>query len=106
MTTLFRVATAALALSCLSSGALASPAVDTFTIRVSHVGLDLHTADGRRRFDARVRRAARSACAAPGASLVEQRHARLCMAELRSDAARQVAARFDDTGIRLASVAR
>ena len=106
MKTFHRVAAAALALSCLSTGAAAAEQRETFTIRISHQGLDLDTAAGRAGFDARVRRAARWACTMRGASLEAYQHAARCTEELRQDARRQLAKRTEGGALRLASLSR
>ncbi|MCP3736511.1 UrcA family protein [Sphingomonas sp. RP10(2022)] len=100
-------AVAAIALSCLSAGsALAAPMDarrEAVSMRVSHVGLDLRTAAGRTRFDARVRRAANFACVPVGGSVEQRMDAQRCIKEMVDDAAVQLAARFRDDGTQLAS---
>lgn len=105
MKTLHRVAAAAFVASCLFTANVAgADERETFTVRVSHAGLDLRTAAGRASFDARVRRVARWACAPRGASIAYQRDAERCTAELTADAGRQLARRFGDDATRLASL--
>lgn len=104
MKTFHRVAAAALALSCLSAGVASAEQRETFTIRVSPVGLDLNTDAGRAGFDSRVRRAARWACPESGASLEARRQAMRCTDELRQDARRQVARITENGAQRLASL--
>lgn len=106
MKTFYRVAAAAFVLSCLPAGVASAESRETFTIRVSHLGLDLQTEAGRAGFDARVRRAARWACLVRGASFEAHQHATRCTDELLQDARRQVAMRTDSGAVRLASLSR
>ncbi|MEH3159812.1 MAG: UrcA family protein [Sphingomonas taxi] len=92
-----RAAAAALALSCAFAGttAVAAPLDshrEAVTIRVSHAGLDLGTAAGRDRFNARVRRAAGYACALRGAAMDLRVDSDRCVEEMVADAAVQIAA--------------
>jgi len=98
-----RVAAATLALSCLSAGAASAADRETFTVRVSQAGLDLHTEAGRRALEARVRRVAGWACLAPANVTDPRLEQKRCTDELLEDAARQVAMRLDG-GTRLASL--
>lgn len=107
----YRAAAAALVLSCPLAGtvAIAAPIPahrEPVTIRVSHAGLDLHTAAGRQRFTARVRRAAGVACAPRGATVEMRIDSERCIDEMVADAAVQLAARTRTEGPQLASLAR
>ncbi len=113
MKTFTLVASAAIAVACLSS---AVPAVavtrhspigrDLVEIRVSTRGLDLGRPADRRILDARIRRAADQACLARGAELSAQMDAARCRAEMIGDGASRVAALLQRRTVELASTTR
>ncbi len=99
----FRIAAVAAALVCLAPAAHAEER-ETVTVRVSHAGLDLSTAAGRRTLDARVDRAAWYACRPARLGLDGLRDANRCRAEMRADAKIRVARLMANDPVKVAAV--
>jgi len=98
----FRIAAVAAVLACLAPAAHAEVR-EAVTVRVSHAGLDLSSAAGRRMLDARVDRAAWYACRPERVGLAGLRDANRCRAEMRADAKIRVAQLIANAPVKVAA---
>ncbi len=98
----FRIAAVAAVLACLAPAAHAEVR-EAVTIRVSHAGLDLSSAAGRRMLDARVDRAAWNACRSAAMGLAGVRDTDRCRAEMRADAKTRIAQLMANAPIEVAA---